>query len=124
MSLSQVCDFWYQASHCLKHFGEMLLTLQAYFFQKMPELSWQSLFGTLTYLFFFFTVRKRFHAFAIEEFTAHPKKGHHHFFDLIRTLYVDTNLLNRSTPPICLLQSSEGFSIGTSTRFLTHFDHR
>ena len=52
MSLSQVCAFWYQASHCLKHFGEMLLTLQAYFFQKMPELSWQSLFGLLTYLFF------------------------------------------------------------------------
>ena len=29
-------------------FIETPVTLQAYFFQKMPELSWQALFGTLT----------------------------------------------------------------------------
>ena len=52
MCLSQGCEFWYQASHCLQHFVEMLVTVQAYFLQKMPELSWQLLFGTVTYKFF------------------------------------------------------------------------
>ena len=37
-------------------------------------------------IFCFCTVRKRFHTFAIEAFTAHVKKGHHHFFDLMRTV--------------------------------------
>ena len=52
MCLSQGWDFWYQASHCLQHFVETPVTLQAYFFQKMPELSWQPLSGTRTYQFF------------------------------------------------------------------------
>ena len=68
--------------------------------------------------------KKRFHAFAVEAFTAHAKESHHHFFHLMRTLYVDTNRSNRSTPPICLLQSSKGFGIGTSTRFLADFYYR
>ena len=50
--LSRGCDFWYQASHCLQHFVETPVTLQACFFQKKPELSWQPLLGTLTYKFF------------------------------------------------------------------------
>ena len=74
-------------------------------------------------IFCFCTVWKRFHAFVIEAFTAHAKKGHRHFFDLMRTLYVDTNWSNRLTPPICLLQSSKGFDIGTSTHSLGDFDH-
>ena len=49
MCLSKECDFWYQASHCLQHFMETPVALQAYFFQKMPELSWQPLLGILTY---------------------------------------------------------------------------
>ena len=40
MCLSRECGFWYQASHCLQQFVEMLVTFQAYSFQKMPELSW------------------------------------------------------------------------------------
>ena len=52
MCLSQRYDSWYQASHCLQHFVETPVTFQAYFFQKMPKLSWQPLFGTLTYQFF------------------------------------------------------------------------
>ena len=51
MLLSQECDFWYQASHCLQHFVETPVTLQAYFFQKTPELSSQPFFGTLRYQF-------------------------------------------------------------------------
>ena len=39
MCFSQGCDCWYQASHCLQHFMETLVTLQTYFSQKMPELS-------------------------------------------------------------------------------------
>ena len=38
MRLLKGCDFWYQASHCLQHFMETLVTLEGYFFQKMPEL--------------------------------------------------------------------------------------
>ena len=52
MCLSQECDFWYQASHYLQHFAETPVTLQPYYFQKMPEFSWQPLFGTLTYQLF------------------------------------------------------------------------
>ena len=44
MCFSQERDCWYQALH----FMETLVTLQAYFSQTMPELSWQSVFGTLT----------------------------------------------------------------------------
>ena len=105
---SQGCDFWYEASHCLQHIVETPVTLQDYFFQKMPVLSWQPLFGTLTCQFLL---------------TTHVKKVHHHFFDLIWILYMDTNWSNRSTPLICLLQSSKGFGIGTPSRFLADFDH-
>ena len=49
MWLSERCDCWYQSSHCLQHFVETTVTLQAYFFQKMPELSWKPFFGTSTY---------------------------------------------------------------------------
>ena len=49
MCLLQGCYFWYQSSHCLQHFVETPVTLQVYFFQKIPELSWQTLLGTLTY---------------------------------------------------------------------------
>ena len=104
MYLSQRCDFCYQALHCWQYFVETSVTLQAYFLQKMLELSWQVLFGTLTYQFFCIcTVRKRFHTFANEAFTAHWKEGQLHFFDLMQTLYVDTSWSNRSRPPICLL---------------------
>ena len=48
LCFSQGCDFWYEASHCLQHIVETPVTLQDYFFQKMPVLSWQTLFGTLT----------------------------------------------------------------------------
>ena len=95
MCPSQGCNFWYQASHCLQHFVETAVPLQAYFFQKMQELLRQPLFGNIT--FCFYTVQKRFHAFAIEAFTTHAKKGHHHFFDLMRTLYVDTSLSSQDT---------------------------
>ena len=59
-----------------------------------------SLWNSNILFFCFCTVRKRFHAFSIEALTAHVKTGHHHFFDLMRTLYVDTNWSNRSTSPI------------------------
>ena len=106
---------WYQASHCLQHFVETSVTLQAYFFQKMPELSWQSipLWNSNTPTFCFYAVQKIFHAFTIEAFTAYSKKSHHHFFDLMQTQYVETNWWNRSTTPIYLLQSSIGVSICT-----------
>ena len=58
--LSQGCDFWYQASHCLLHFVETPVTLQAYFFQELPELSWQPFFGTLTYHFLLLYSAKKF----------------------------------------------------------------
>ena len=122
MCLSQKGDFWCKVSHCLQHFVETPVTLQAYFSQKVPGLSSQPLFRTLTPIFC--TVRKRFRAFSIETFTDHVKKGHHHFFDLMWTFYVDTNWSNRSTPPICLLWSSKGFDIGPPTRFLNDFNHR
>ena len=99
MCLSQGCDFWYQASYCLQNFVEMPVTT--------------SLWNSNIPIFCFCTVRKRLYAFAIETFTAHAKKDHHHFFDLMRTLYVDINWSNRSAPPISLLQYSKGFSIGT-----------
>ena len=59
-----------------------------------------SLWNSNILFFCFCTVRKRFHAFSIEALTAHVKTGHHHFFDLMRTLYVDTNWSNRSTLPV------------------------
>ena len=62
-----------------------------------------SLWNSNIPIFCFCTVRKKFYAFAIETFTAHAKKDHHHFFDLMQTIYVDTNWLNRSKPLICLL---------------------
>ena len=93
MCLSQGCDFWYQASHCLQYFEETPVTLQAFFFKKIPELSWQPLFGTLTYHFFLLLNS------AVKAFTVHMKKFHHHFFDLMRNLYVKTTWSSRSAPP-------------------------
>ena len=91
---SQGYDLWCQASHCLQHFVETPVTLLAYFFQKLPELLWHPLFGALTYHFSCFcTVRKKFHPFAIEAFTAHAKEGQHHFFDLMIEQINTTHLL-------------------------------
>ena len=45
-----------------------------------------SLWNSNIPIFCFCTVRKRFHAFAIEAFTTHAKKGRHHFFELMWTV--------------------------------------
>ena len=125
MCLSKRCDFWYQASHWLQHFLETTVTLLVYFFQKYAKIVvTNSFWNSKIPIFCFCTVRKRFYAFATEAFTTHAKKLHRHFFDLIRTQYVDTNWSYRSAPLICLLQSLKGFGFGTSTSFLADFDHR
>ena len=123
MCLSKECDFWYQASHCLQHFVETPVTLQAYFFQKMPELSWQPLLGTLTYqLLTSVQWGKGYVHLALKHLP--PTQRPSPFLGLVPTLYVETNWSNRSTPPICLLKPSKSFNIGTSTHFLADSDHR
>ena len=97
--LSQGCDFWYQASHCLKHFVELLVTLPAYFFQKMPELSWQPVFRTLTYQFFPSVL---FLVFVIEVFTVHAKKGHF-FSHNANSIYGHKLIEHVNTTHFCLL---------------------
>ena len=122
--LSQGCDFWYQASHCLKHFVELLVTLPAYFFQKMPELSWQPVFRTLTYQFFPSVQYEKGSLYLSLKCSPHMQRKAT-FFHIMQTLYMDTNWSNMWTPPIFACCSPQKFfGIGKSTRFLADLDHR